>query len=82
MAWIGTVAPQEARGLLARLYEAAIKRAGRIYNIIRIQSLRPRVLQSSTRLYLDVMHSQRSGLTRAQREMIATVVSQINKCHY
>ena len=85
MAWIRTVSPADAErrgGLLARLYDAAARRAGRIYQIIRLQSARPRVLQSSTRLYLEVMHSRDSGLSRAQREMIATTVSRVNHCHY
>ena len=82
MAWIQTVAPESASGLLERLYAAALKRAGRIYNIISIQSLRPRVLRSSTQLYLEVMGSRESALTRAQREMIATAVSRANDCHY
>ena len=82
MAWIRTVDPAEARGLLRRLYDAAMRRAGRVFNIIRIQSLRPKVLRSSTQLYLEVMHSRDSGLSRAQREMIATMVSQLNGCFY
>jgi alkylhydroperoxidase family enzyme len=40
------------------------------------------VLRSSTRTYIEIMHSPDSGLTRAQREMIATTVSQVNDCHY
>ncbi len=82
MAYIKTVEPGRARGLLARLYNTATRRAGRVYNIIRIQSLRPRVLRTSTRLYLEVMQSKESGLTRSQREMIATAVSRANGCHY
>lgn len=82
MAWIKTVAPDEAEGLLAQLYRAAIKRAGRVYNILSIQSLRPKALRSSTQLYLEVMHSPESGLSRRQREMIATAVSSFNHCHY
>ena len=82
MAWIRTVEPTEAQGLLRRLYDAAIRRAGRIFNIIRLQSLRPKVLRSSTRLYLEVMHSRDSDLSREQREMIATAVSQLNGCFY
>jgi alkylhydroperoxidase family enzyme len=82
MAWIRTVAPSEARGLLRRLYEAAVRRAGKVYNIIRIQSLRPRALRSSTQLYLEVMHACDSGPSRVQREMIAVTVSQINGCFY
>lgn len=85
MAWIRTVSPAEAEragGLLSRLYAAALRRAGRIYQIIRLQSPRPRALRASTQLYLEVMHSRESGLSRAQREMIATTVSRINHCHY
>ena len=82
MAWIRTIDPAEARGLLRRLYDAAVRRAGKVYNIIRIQSPRPAVLRSSTQLYLEVMHSRDSGLSRAQREMIATSVSQVNGCFY
>ncbi|MFQ5525812.1 MAG: carboxymuconolactone decarboxylase family protein [Thermoanaerobaculia bacterium] len=82
MAWIKTVAPDAAEGLLAQLYRAAIKRAGRVYNILSIQSPRPKALRASTQLYLEVMRSPESGLSRAQREMIATTVSRLNHCHY
>ncbi len=82
MAWIETVAPADARGLLERLYAAAVKRAGKVYNVIRLQSPRPEVLRASTQLYSEVMHSSKSPLSRAQREMIATAVSRANACHY
>lgn len=81
MAWIRTVAPERATGLLRRLYEAAIDRAGKVFNVIRVQSVRPKVLRASTDLYLEVMYGE-SGLSRAQREMIATVVSRANNCDY
>ena len=80
--WIKTIHPGEAEGLLRRQYAAAVKRAGKVYNILRVQSLRPKVLRASTQTYLEVMHSAESGLSRAQREMIATAVSRINECHY
>ena len=82
MAWIETTSPDEATGLLKRLYDAALQRAGRVYNVIRLQSRRPNVLRASTQLYSEVMHSADSPLSRAQREMIATVVSRANACHY
>lgn len=82
MAWIQTIRPDKATGLLARLYKAAVARAGKVYQIIEVQSLRPHALRDSTRLYVEVMHSTRSSLSRAQREMIATTVSQINACFY
>lgn len=82
MAWIETVDPSRARGLLARLYAEAVRRAGKVFNVLRLQSLRPRTLRASTALYAEVMLSARSPLSRAQREMIATAVSRANGCHY
>ncbi len=82
MAWIRTIDPKEASGLLKQIYDTAVKRAGKIYNIIRLQSLSPQSLKSSTQLYMDIMHAQETGLSRIQREMIATAVSRENACHY
>lgn len=82
MSWIETVTPENATGLLRQIYDAAVARAGKVFNILRLQSLRPRVLRASMQLYTELMHSAESGLTRAQREMIATAVSRANDCHY
>lgn len=82
MAWIKTIDSDHATGLLARLYDAAIKRAGKVFNVIRLQSPRPHTLRASVALYSEVMISPRSPLSRAQREMIATAVSRANDCHY
>lgn len=81
MAFVPTVPPDEATGLLAKLYDAALRRAGKVFQINRVQSARPQVLQASTRLYIEVMYGE-SSLTRAQREMLATVVSTANDCFY
>lgn len=82
MAWIEIPATDQASGLLRRIYDDAVKRAGRVFNIISIQSRRPKVLHASTRLYQEVMLSPESDLSRIQREMLATVVSRVNHCHY
>lgn len=82
MAWIKTVRPERATGMLKRLYDEAIRRAGKVFNIVQIQSLRPRVMRSSTLLYSEIMFSDDNGLSRMQREMIATAVSRANGCHY
>ena len=82
MPWIKTIAPDAATGLLKNLYDGAMRRAGRVFNIISLQSLRPKVLRCSTQLYIELMHSPDGSLSRAQREMIATVVSRANGCHY
>lgn len=81
-AWIETIAPEHATGLLAKLYQAAIDRAGKVFNVIRVQSLRPEILRISTMLYREIMFGQQSPLSRAQRELIATAVSRANACEY
>jgi uncharacterized peroxidase-related enzyme len=82
MPWIRTVPPEEAAGLLRQIYDAAVRRAGRVFNVVQLQSLRPKVLDASMQLYLQLMHAPDGALTRAQREMIAVVVSATNGCHY
>lgn len=81
MAWIRTVEPNEATGPLRKEYDAAVARAGRVYNIVKLMGLNPGQLHSSMDLYLSIMHRP-SALSRAQREMLAVVVSTANKCHY
>lgn len=81
MTFIQPIEPDDAEGQLARIYDASVKRGGRVYNIIKVQSLNPPALQSMMQLYLAVMHGD-SPLSRAQREMMAVVVSRANDCHY
>ena len=81
MTLIQPIEPEDAEGQLARIYDASVKRGGRVYNIIKVQSLNPPALQSMMQLYQAVMHGD-SPLSRAQREMMAVVVSRANDCHY
>jgi alkylhydroperoxidase family enzyme len=81
MPWIRTVPYEDATGLLKDQYDDALKRAGRIFNIVSLQSLRPRAMRASIRLYAELMHAP-SGLTRTQREAIAVVASKAQGCHY
>lgn len=81
MAFIKTIEPEEAAGALKSEYDAAIKRAGKVFNILKVQSLNPATLRASMQLYSTTMHAA-SGLTRAEREMLATVVSSANDCFY
>jgi alkylhydroperoxidase family enzyme len=81
MPFIRTVAPEEATGSLARQYDAAVKRAGRVFNVVRVQSLDPPVLDASLRLYQTLMQAP-SSLSRLHRELLAVVVSRANECFY
>ncbi len=79
--WIKTIPPAHASGALKREYEAAIKRAGRVWNIVRAMSLNAKTLHASMQLYVATMQEP-SGLSRAQREMLAVTVSRANGCRY
>lgn len=80
--WIRWRLDHEATGLLKKEYKSALERAGMIWNIVRIMSLKPKALQASMRLYGAVVHDSSELLGRPEREMIAVVVSQTNDCHY
>lgn len=81
MAWINLIDEAQAEGKLSRIYDSAMKRAGRIYNILKVQSNNPDSLQASMQLYQAASLGE-SPLTRAQREMLAVVVSKANDCYY
>lgn len=81
MAWIKIIQESDAEGLLARIYEAARGRSGKVFNILKLQSAHPPALKAMIDLYQAAMLSE-SPLSRAQREMLAVVVSRANNCHY
>lgn len=81
MAHLRLIEVDEATGRLRQEYDAAIGRAGKVFNIVKAMSLRPGVLSRSLELYKGIMFGP-SGLSRQERELLATVVSRTNGCHY
>lgn len=81
MAWIRIIPRDEAEGPLREEYEAAERRAGRVWKIVAVMSQNPRTMKASMGIYLAIMYGP-SPLSRAQREMLAVVVSAANRCHY
>ena len=81
MAHIRQIPPDEATGLLKRIYDEAIARAGKVFGILRVQSLNPPALDAGMGMYKTIMFGP-SPLTRSRREMLATVVSRANDCFY
>lgn len=81
MPHVHVVSYDDSTGVVREEYDAAIARAGRIWNIVSIQSMQPEVLRDSMRIYRSIMHGP-SPLSRAQREMLAVITSQANDCHY
>ena len=69
--------PEEARALWA----APREKLGFVPNVLRVMALRPTHLLGWNAYYDELMRGD-SGLSKAQREMIAVVVSAQNRCHY
>jgi alkylhydroperoxidase family enzyme len=81
MAWIRMIPEDAAEGDLAELYERYREPHGGVDNVLRVHSLCPRSLEAHYDLYRAVMTGTRE-LRRVKREMIAVVVSALNRCHY
>ena len=81
MPYLRLIELDEATDLLQEEYDAAVARAGKVFNIVRAMSLRPGVLRRSMELYRAIMFGP-SGLSRQERELLAVVVSRENDCHY
>ncbi len=81
MPYIHQVSDEEATGAAKRELDQAVKRAGRVWNIVRIMTPNPDVLRASMAMYSALLHGP-SPLSRAQREMLAVVVSRANHCVY
>ena len=81
MAYIKIIEPDESDGLLKEIYQNLMCARGKIAEIHKIQSLNPKSIKNHMDLYMTIMFGK-SPLTRAQREMIAVVVSVANQCRY
>jgi uncharacterized peroxidase-related enzyme len=80
-AWLRVPAEEDAPPPVRELFEKAFERLGFVPNVLRVYALRPRHLELWNAFYDDLMRGD-SRLSKAQREMIAVVVSTINRCHY
>ena len=81
MSWIEEVEVSEADGKLAETYAGLIKQRGKVSNILKVHSLNPEAMGGHLDLYMTIMFGK-SGLSRAEREAIAVVVSANNDCEY
>ena len=81
MAWIEQIGQEDASGELKAVYEELVRKRGKLSNIMQVQSLNPGAMQKHLDLYVHLMFG-RSGLSRADREAIAVVVSATNDCAY
>ena len=81
MSWIDEVGVDDAEGKLEALYAELLEKRGKVSNILKVHSLNPEAMANHLDLYMTVMFGA-SGLSRAEREAVAVVVSATNECAY
>ena len=81
MAYIEMIDERDAQGKLAELYERYGNPDGTVDSVMKIHSLNPESLEAHGALYVQSMHRP-SPLSRAEREILGTVVSRLNGCDY
>jgi len=81
MARIKIIKCEEASGRLKEIYDELVDKRGKLAEVFTIQSLRPESIVKHIDLYLEIMFSK-PELSRAEREMIAVIVSVCNNCEY
>jgi len=65
----------------ARYFDICQEKLGMVPNVLRAYAFDPVKLNGFTAMYNDLMLGE-SGLSKLEREMIAVVVSSINRCWY
>lgn len=82
LGWLPWIAPLEKEELTDKHIDALIKpeRAGIAY--FRLLARDPDALKARTLTDLDIFYNTEGGLSRADRELAATVVSRYNGCEY
>lgn len=81
MSWIDEIDIETADGKLEAIYAELVKKRGKVSNILKVHSLNPDAMAGHLDLYMSIMFGK-SGLSRAEREAIAVVVSANNDCAY
>ncbi|HEY7177797.1 MAG TPA: peroxidase-related enzyme [Gaiella sp.] len=81
LTWLEVPSEDELPAEVKALYEAPLEKLGFVPNVIRLYALRPSHLLLWNEHYEELMKGE-SGLSKAEREMIAVVVSVANECRY
>ncbi|MFO7923042.1 MAG: peroxidase-related enzyme [Bacteroidales bacterium] len=81
MARIRVIESGDATGRLREIYDDIFLKRGKLAEVHKIQSLRPESIVNHMDLYMEIMFTK-SDLSRAEREMMAVVVSVSNGCEY
>src|SRR5581483_435104 len=81
LSWLRVPEDDEVPDEVRELWAQPLEKLGFVPHVLRVMALRPRLLLGWWQFYDELMRGE-SGLTKAQREMIAVVVSAQNRCHY
>ena len=82
IAWVKTVAYEDAGDRLKGVYDEASSQIGEVHNLYRAHGLRPETVDSSDRLYKAVLHCRDNTLAPWLGELVATYVAALTECHY
>jgi uncharacterized peroxidase-related enzyme len=81
LTWLRVPADDELPPEVHELWQPSLEKLGFVPNVLRLYALRPSRLLAWNAWYEEAMKGD-SGLTKAEREMIAVVVSVANDCAY
>ena len=81
LTWLRVPGESELPPEVLALWQAPLEKLGFVPNVLRLYALRPSHLLAWNDHYEELMKGE-SGLTKAEREMIAVVVSVANRCAY
>jgi uncharacterized peroxidase-related enzyme len=79
--WLDVPAEDAVPADVRALWDKPLEKLGFVPNVLRTMALRPQHLLGWWAYYDELMRGE-STLSKAQREMIAVVVSAQNRCHY
>src|SRR5947209_7741009 len=81
LSWLQVPAAEDVPEQVAELWQKPLEKLGFVPNVLRVFAVRPSHLLGWWAHYDELMRGE-SGLSKAQREMIAVAVSTANRCHY
>jgi len=81
LAFIRTVRYEEAVGNIKDGYDAILRHNLNVPNVHAVSAICPEFMETLA-LHIRTVMNSRSGLSTVEKEMVATVVSAINKSQY
>ena len=81
MSWITEINESDASDELKKIYQEIKTKRGKLSNVMTVHSLNPGSMKYHMDLYVHLMFGS-SPLSRADRELIAVLVSIFNNCRY